>query len=202
MDGDALATAMRQRSDVVAARLRLDAASVRLARARNSRLPSLGVTAGYASDHVENGSSLRTSDPSARNASFRVGLSLSAPMLNRRDLGTAHAAALGVDIESFRLTLTENTVLVDVRTAERRVRMGRERLAMTTRGAESAWAQLLAERRRLELGFSDAFRLLQTEENAVRTQLDAVRARYDVLRAQAQLALALGQFATTGGPRP
>jgi hypothetical protein len=102
----------------------------------------------------------------------------------------------------LRLTLTENTVLVDMRTAERRVRMGRERLAMTTRGAESAWAQLLAERRRLELGFSDAFRLLQTEENAVRTQLDAVRARYDVLRAQAQLALALGQFATTGGPRP
>lgn len=196
---DALATAMRQRSDVQAARLRLEAAGVRLARARNFRKPSLGVSAGYASDQLAGGATFANGDPGSRSGSWRLGLSLSTSVLNRRDLGTAQAASLGVDIESFRLSLAENTVLADVRTAERRVRMGRERLAMTTRGAEFAWAQLVAERRRLELGFSDAFRLLQTEENAVRTQLDAVRARYDVLRAQAQLALALGQVASIDG---
>lgn len=197
---DALATAMRDRSDVQAARLQLDAASVRLARARNFRKPSLGVTAGYISDRFAGGPGNPGGVGDARSGSWRLGLSLSTPVLNRRDAGNAQAASLGVDLESFRLTLVENTVLVDVRTAERRVRMGRERLATTTRGAEFAWAQLVAERRRLELGFSDAFRLLQTEENAVRTQLDAIRARYDVLRAQAQLGLALGQVRSRPEP--
>lgn len=189
---EALATALVHRSDVQAAKLRVEAAGVRLARARNVRKPSLALAAGYASTLADGGVTMAPGDQQSRSGAWRLGLSLSTPVLNRRDASTAQAASLTVDIESFRLTLAENTVRNEVRTAERRVRMGRERRDIALRGAELAWAQLVAERRRLELGFSDAFRLLQTEEYAVRAQLDAVRARYDALRAQAQLSLALG----------
>ena len=69
---------------------------------------------------------------------------------------------------------------------------GVERLAVADQAASLAWDQLIAERRRLELGLGDAFRLLLTEENAVQAQLEAVRARYDLARARARYNFAIG----------
>jgi len=65
-------------------------------------------------------------------------------------------------------------------------------LTAAEEAATLAWDQLVAERRRLELGLGDSFRLLQTEENAVQAQLEAVRAKYELARAEARYRFATG----------
>ena len=190
---DALLTqAMQQRSDLRAATLRLEGADIRWSRAANFQRPGLDLTAGYQSDGALAATGVAGGDGSGR-GSWQLGVSLTAPVFNRRDLGQAQAAAVNRDVERLRWRVQRNAVLGEVRAAERRVRMGQERYAIATRAGTLSWAQLQAERRRLELGLGDVFRLLQTEENAVRGQLEAVRARHDLLRAQALLHLATGR---------
>lgn len=187
----ALQRALTQRGDVRAARERVDAAAIRQSRARNATRPGLDVTGGWSSSTVPALGNV-AGNPGTAASAWRLGLSLSTPLFNRGDLGASQLANAAVDIETTRLRAAEGTALVEIREASRGVAMGFERLAITQRSANLTWEQLVAERRRLDLGLGDSFRLLQTEERAVQAQLDAVRARYDVLRAQARYRLALG----------
>ncbi len=186
---DALRLALQNRSDLRAIRGIRDAAQMRYAQARNGLLPNLALNGGWTS------ASGTTSVPATGGGSasaWRLGVSLTAPMLNRGDRGQALLASAQVDIESIRVRSAEAQVVHDVRTAVRAVRMGDERLEHALLAASLAWEQLTAERRRLELGLGDSFRLLQTEENAVQAQLDAVRARYSLLRATVRYWSAIG----------
>ena len=188
---DALRMAMLNRIDLRVVRAARDAAQVRLTQARNGTLPSLALTAGWTS--ARNGITATPTASDARGTSaWRLGISLGAPLLNRADRGQELLASTQLDIETIRMRSTEAQVVRDVRTTVRALRMSGERATVASRAASLAWEQLIAERRRLELGLGDSFRLLQTEDGAVQSQLEAVRVRYNVLRANASYRLALG----------
>ena len=188
---EALRMAMVNRIDLRVVRALRDAAQVRLAQARNGTLPSLAITAGWTSASTGIRTSAVASDMRTSSA-WRLGVSLGAPLLNRADRGQELLASTQVDIETIRVRSAEAQVVREVRTTVRALRMGGERAEVASRAAALAWEQLTAERRRLELGLGDSFRLLQTEDGAVQSQLEAVRARYNMLRANASYRLAIG----------
>ncbi len=187
---NALSTATRQRKDLIAAQGRREAAQLRVSQTRNALLPGLSFEGGYSSTPrsgvATDGSSL------GRNNAWRVGLSVSAPFWNYADRGGALRASAVFDVQDVTVRSTLNTVQLETRAAVRAVQSVRERLAAAEQAASLAWDQLLAERKRLDLGLGDSFRLLQTEENAVRAQLEAVRAQYELARAQVRFRYATG----------
>ena len=187
----AVVGALAQRTDVLAARERREAADVRVSLAANAVRPNLALEGGWVS--VSNLDRLNGMPAASGGISgWRVGLSVSAPLLNRGDRGRALVARAEQEIEALHVLAIENSVRQDVRLTTRAIQMSRERLLISDDAAQLAARQLEAERHRLDLGLGDSFRVLQTEEYAVNAQLDAVRARYDVLRAQARHRLAAG----------
>ncbi|WP_310572119.1 TolC family protein [Gemmatimonas sp.] len=187
---DAITLALANRKDLRAARAHRDASQLRAAQSRNALLPSLALDAGWSSAASGATSASIATTPSS---AWRLGVSMGAPMLNRGDRGLSLLARTALDVESIRLSSREAQVTSEVRTAVRAITLGSQRWRSAANAASLAWEQLAAERRRLELGLGDSFRLLQTEENAVQAQLEAVRARYDLARASARFRLAIGQ---------
>ncbi|QJR35357.1 TolC family protein [Gemmatimonas groenlandica] len=196
---DDLAEAMVNRTDLRAARSIRDASRVRASQARNTLLPSLSLAGGYTSQRGNGYSGGGTPVVvGTSNSSWRLGVSVAAPLLNRGDRGLSLLAKTQLDIEDIRVRAQEALVTREVRRAARSMALGMRRWQSASAAADLAWEQLVAERRRLELGLGDSFRLLQTEENAVQAQLEAVRARYEVLRARAEYRLAIGDAIIAG----
>lgn len=186
---------LANRLDVRAAVAARDAAKVRLDRARNATRPSLSLDGGWSATQSDAVTSPLGRAPGSTSNGWRLGVSLSAPVRNRGDQGQALLAAAVLELQEVLLRSVEAQVRIDVRATERAMRTGRERLTAADDAASLAWDQLVAERRRLDLGLGDSFRLLQTEENAVQAQLEAVRARYDLARAHTRYRLAIGASA-------
>ncbi len=189
---DALeSVALETRGDVLAARKSAEAAEETRRGARRGILPTLDLDASVNS--WSQGSSLSNSLKNLElERSWSLGLSFSQPLFNRRDRGAGREADLTLEIRRLELLLAENQVRLEVRAAVRALEAGQERLTAAEEAASLARAQLEAERRRLELGLGDSFRLLETEENAVQAELEEVRARFDLARATTYFRLAMG----------
>ncbi|NJD19634.1 MAG: TolC family protein [Gemmatimonadetes bacterium] len=187
LEEDALAA----RQDAAAAAAYLAGAEALQGQARRAVLPSLTLEGGLTS--TSSGSSFGGSlEGLDRRPTWSLGLAFSQPLLNRRDRGAGLSADLAVELRRLGLAVVENQVRQEVRSAARALAAGRQRLAAAEEAASLARAQLEAERRRLELGLGDSFRLLETEENAVQAELEDVRARYDLARALTLYRLAMG----------
>jgi len=199
--GDALfdeAGALEARADVRSVRAVLAAAEETHRRARSLALPALSLDGAWGSSGRAGGTGAAVDALGAR-AEWSLGLTLSMPVGNRARRGEERAAQWDLALRGIDLTLVENGVRREVREASRAVRSGQERLEAAEEAARLARAQLDGERRRLELGLGDSFRLLQTEEVAVRAELEAVQARHDLARALTRLRLARGEI-RPGGP--
>lgn len=190
---EAVRRALENRADLRAARTVREATRLRAMQSRNAVLPNLSLDGGWSSAA---GGVATGTQANASGSSWRVGLSMSAPVLNRGDRGLSLVARTQLEIDSLRVGSREAQITSDVRAAVRAITLGSQRWRSAANAASLAWEQLVAERRRLELGLGDSFRLLQTEENAVQAQLEAVRARYDLARASARFRLAIGQVMT------
>lgn len=186
------ALAMESRGDVVAARKAMEAARESRRAARRGVLPTLNLDASV--DSWSQGSSLSGALGKLElDRSWSLGFSFSHPLFNRTDRGVSRQADLTLELRQLELLLVENRVRLEVRSTLRAMEAGQERLAAAEEAASLARAQLEAERRRLELGLGDSFRLLETEENAVQAELEEVRARFDLARATTLYRLALGE---------
>lgn len=183
--------ALERRYDVLAARARLRSAEEYRREATRAVLPSLNLQGGLSSSAFDTGyqSSL---ERLGNRPTWSLGLTLSHPLFNRRDRGVGMGAELMVELRRLELVMVENGVRLQVRSALRALEAGRERLAAAEEAASFARAQLEAERRRLDLGLGDSFRLLETEENAVQAELEWVQARFDLARAATLYRLAVG----------
>lgn len=180
-----------RRADVRAARERRAAAEVRAALARATLRPTVSLEGGWAA--VTEPTSLGgagTLPGVARG--WSAGLTVSAPLINRRDRGRVLVADAEETLEALRVQAAENVAREEVRAAVRALRFAGERRQVLDEAAQLAARQSDAERRRWELGLGDAFRVLQAEDVAVQAALEAVRARYEMLRAQARYKLATG----------
>jgi multidrug efflux system outer membrane protein len=187
------ALALVRRGDLAAARSDLEGAAVVGQGARNARLPSLSLDGAVRSGgtRASLGGSLGALDQAW---SWSLGLSFSQPLRNRTDRALDRIAELSQELTRLDLILVENIVRQDVRAAVRAIAAGVERSEAAEEAAALAGAQLEAERRRLDLGLGDSFRLLETEENTVQAELESVRARYDLARAVTRYRLAVGDL--------
>jgi outer membrane protein TolC len=197
---DAENQALLAREDLKAARHNLRQAEITEAAASRAALPDLGATGsiggtgnwatGMPRDRQNALTrALRMSDPS-----WTLGLTLTLPLALRADRGR-HLSALA-DEERKRLLVVsaENTVRQEVRGFYRSVRFNQMRTAQSRRALELELRQLEGERRRLDLGLSDSFRLLQVERDVTQQRLDLADAEADLLRALTGLRLATGQI--------
>lgn len=185
--------ALEARGDVIAARRTVEAAEETRKAARQGILPTLNLDASVwgGAQGGSLGSSLRDME---LKRSWSMGLSFSQPLFNWQDRGASREADLVLELRRLELLMVENQVRLEVRAATRALEAGEERLAAAEEAASLARAQLEAERRRLELGLGDSFRLLETEENAVQAELEEVRARFDLARATTLYRLAMGSM--------
>lgn len=184
---------LEQRADVRAARERRAAAEVRAALARATLRPTVSLEGGWAAVTEPTSLGGAGTVPGVARG-WSAGLTVSAPLVHRRDRGRALVADAEEARETLRVQAAENAAREEVRAAVRALQFAGERRQVLDEAAQLAARQFDAERRRWELGLGDAFRVLQAEEVAVQAALDAVRARYDVLRAQARTKLATGTF--------
>jgi outer membrane protein TolC len=192
--GDLLPDAAN-RADVREAFARREGAALRVGRARNALLPSLALTGVYTGTADMSSITTQVGAPVSAIASnsWQLGLSLGLPVFNRRDRGGREQASATLDLSAIDAQAREAAAIVDIRTAWRAVELGTERLRRSEQAAAFAWAQLVGERQRVELGLGDPFRLLQTEEVAARAQLEATSSRFALIRGNARLRLALGR---------
>lgn len=186
------AVALERRRDLAAARSDLRSAEVASEASGNARLPFFSLDGLVRRGGTESslGGSLGAID---QGWSWSLGLNFAQPLGNRRDRGLDQIGQLTRELRRLDLILVENIVRQDVREASRAIIAGAERLEAGEEAAALASEQLEAERRRLDLGLGDSFRLLETEENAVQAELASVRARYDLARAVTRYRLALGE---------
>ena len=188
------AEALQQRKDLVAAQLELERAELLLSAAKNSLRPSLDIesqlgTQGQAAGFGGSVDDLR----GGLNGS--VGLRFSRAVRNQTERGQYKQALWQREQQRLLYQTRENVVRQQMRAAVRAVHSARARLAQAKQAESFATRQLTAERKRLDLGLGDSFRVLQTEETVAQAELISVRAQFDLERAMAQYYLALGQLA-------
>jgi outer membrane protein len=187
------AAALEQRFDLRASRRDLQNSALTLRRLKSALRPNLdlqglastnGTRTGFGKAFGELGSDM----------SWSVSLVLSQFMGNDVDRGSYIAARRQQEQRELALAESENGVRRQVREAGRALESGMERLKSAARAADLAHRQLEAEKKRLDLGLGDSFRVLQTEENTAGAALAEVRARIGLAQAVTAYRLAAGRI--------
>jgi outer membrane protein TolC len=184
--------ALERRADLQAARYGAERSEIALSSARNAALPGLyleGALGSLGRPAPDFGGSF---DGLEADPSWSVGLTISQPLGNRGDRGRRVRAEWSHRLDLIQVAVVENRIRREVRSAVRAIASNLERLEAAERAARLAFEQLRAERRRLDLGLGDSFRLLETEENAAQAELALVATRYDLARSWAAYQLAVG----------
>ncbi len=189
----AVADALARRADVASARDELQQVEIDVQVRRNGLLPALDLRGKVGAEGV--GPDLGTSfDGDSRERTWSVGFALSYRLPGRGDRAEYADARLRLRRSRLILAGLEQAVQREVREGYRAMEFGRQRQATAVRAAELANRQLTAEHRRLDLGLSDPFRVLEVEENATAANLAAARARFSLARAITKYSLSSGQI--------
>ena len=191
----ALATALASRPEIRSVRKRLGAQDARIAQADNLRRPQVDLNGGYRLN------GLGTNFGNATQQSFswdfydwEVGLGVEIPLGNRSAESDLRRAELEKRVLYWDLRRAEQQVTLDVRTAVREIDTTLQRIEATGSARQLAERQFEAERRRLELGLSTYYQLLDIQENFTQARVNEIRARIDHLLALAALDRATGEI--------
>ena len=160
-----LERALGERPELWQDRLAIDAAEIRLGRARSERLPQLDLeltasAVGFSEDPAdafEDASSFEFPE-------YRGGLTFSIPLGNRTASNAERAARAVLRRTRVSYDQRELDVLAEVRTALRDVRYRSESVLAAKTSLELARRQLDAEESRLELGLSTTFQVLEFQQ--------------------------------------
>ena len=183
--------ALKHRKDVIAARLDLAQADLYLNASKNGLRPSLDLQSQFGTQGQAMGLG-GAFDGLTKGVNGSVGLTFSQAVRNRSDRGKYRQALWQEEQQRLVLHRVENAVRQQVRAAVRAVHATMAQVIRAKQAEQFANKQLVAERKRLDLGLGDSFRVLQTEENVAQAELTAIRAQFDLERAMMQYQLALG----------
>jgi outer membrane protein TolC len=226
----AVATALQERADLSRARSTIDHADVNVRYAQNQRLPDLRLSAGYAGSAVGGTQVLRsgvfpgtlqgagaTTDlgsvlnqlAGGQYPSWTTGITVSYP------IGTSAGDAqyLRAKLESAQkraqLKGSEEQVVRQVREAARNIEMNAKRIETVRTARQWAGERLDAERRRLDVGMSTNFLVIQAQRdfaqadaNEIAAVLDYNLALVDFERVQRVGPNVPTNQAVTGSPMP
>jgi outer membrane protein TolC len=192
---EAEAEALKRRADLAAAREEVAISSVRVEVARSDLKPSLQLTGSYTAA-ASNAANLRLwgTDRVGDLAvtGWQGGLVFTVPVGNAVGKAGYRQALLGRSQQELAVSALENDIRLAVRQASRAITEGARRLTQAEEALTLARLQYDAETKRLELGLSDSFRLLQFEQLVADAQGAAIQARYALAFAISDYNLAVG----------
>lgn len=190
----AVAEALHDRPDLQAARLTLENNELNVLVARNALLPQLDATAEYG---------VRGIDPDLQEAydqagrthreNWRLQADFSYPILNRDARGSYRRAELERAQQLYTIADLELRVTAEVRAATRAVETAWQRIQVTQVARRLAEEQLAAEQKKLEVGVSTSFDVLEKEQDLTAARSNEIAARIDYEQSLAALDLAVGR---------
>jgi len=173
----AFAFALENRPDMRQARLDVEKAILLHRNRRNRALPQLDLLAGYGSNALERSfSDSLGSLTDFEDESYFVGFRFERPLLNREARAARAAARIAEDRSQLAVERLKQSVAIEVDNAIRRIEAERERREWARQGRELAAASLQAEERKLQVGASTTFVVLELQEDLASAQVRAFRA--------------------------
>lgn len=200
-DRVAVGTALATRPDYSAASVAVESTELSRDVARRDRLPQLDAFAEVGSNGLDDNHRDSFSDTGSGDyLDAAVGLDFRYPLLNRRARGVYRQRTLEAERAGRVLVQAEQRVLTEVRFATRSVRTAQESIEASIAQVESARETLTAEQRRLEVGSSTTFQVLDAQQdlataevNLINAQVNYMKGMIDLHRSQGTLLEQLGQ---------
>jgi outer membrane protein TolC len=185
--------ALKDRPDLIEARLAVERSDVTVRFQRNQLFPNLDLLGRYGSFNVEESASSAISE-SARfhDPDYSYGVVLSFPLTSVRERNDYRASKANRWITQLQLKKAEQDVLLQVADFVNRVDSRFDRVGSTRKARTYAEAALAAEEKKLQNGLSTSFIVLQLQEILTGARTAEVVALADYNRALAQLAFAEG----------
>jgi outer membrane protein TolC len=203
--GRSISTALRNRPDIIEARLRVRRADIEVKRAENQVLPRLDVSGGYGRNTNEGDWENTIKQFSNRYDGTNVALTLEMPIGNRTAGYNLRRARVERQSTGVALRDTEMGAIQEVRSALRGVRTQEERVHATGESRRLNKELYDGERRRLENDLSTPFQVRETLRNLLDAIDTELRAQLDLEVARARLLASQGILPTyyglgTSGP--
>jgi outer membrane protein len=196
------ADALRSRSDLREAELRVTQGRVDVELASDAVRPSLNLTGSYTA-LTQSTSGLRLFGADAQgdfaNVGFQGGMYFTVPLGNHAAKAGLLQATLLQRQYASQAAAVQARIQQQVRQAERAIHMIGDRVRQTTDALQLAVEEYDGENQRLQLGLSDSFRLLQFEDHINEAQQAQLEARYDLALAMVAFDLARGASAENYG---
>lgn len=196
----AIQVAMNNRSELRRARSNIDQTEVNKMVARNQVLPTLNLFGQVQPNGVDDdfGDSFDTM-ADGKYVSYNAGLQFSYPLQNRSARYRYKQAEARTQQANESLLALQDQITLDVRQAVRDLKTARERIDVSQSQIRSAQATLDAELKRLNVGISTSFQVLQFQQDVANAQNQHIRAVVDYNEAAFKLERARGTLLTTYG---
>ena len=185
--------ALKNRPDLIEARLAVEKRAVAVRFQRNQLFPSLDLVGRYG------GLAVDADSGQAINQAFRFsnpdyfyGVVLSFPIGNIAGRGNYRASQAAKQIAELELKKAEEEVLVQIADYVNRLQSRFSQVGSTRKARSFAEAALAAEQKKLQNGLSTSFFVLQLQETLIAAQTAELQAVAEYNRTLAQLAFAEG----------
>lgn len=196
----AIQVAMQQRPELRRAKSNIQQSEVTQQVARNNVLPQLNLF-GQVSPNGLNDDFGKSFDTMTDGdfVSYNAGIQFNYPLQNRAARYRYKQSIARTEQLQETEREEQDQVTLDVRLAVRNLRTARERINVTQSQIRSAQATLDAESKRLAVGISTSFQVLQFQQDVATAQQQHIRAVVDYNRAAIELDRARGTLMSTYG---
>ncbi|HOT49528.1 MAG TPA: TolC family protein [Candidatus Hydrogenedentes bacterium] len=190
---ESIELALKNRPEMTSGDLEIKTAEIERRRAANDMLPDVSVSGsvfqgrrGYEWDNVFSGIIHRDDH------SFMVGMKASVPLGNRAARGAFQRADLTVRQAGQKLEKTKQELMLRVRLAARAVQTSQILIESNRQAKQLQEANVIAEEKRLRLGVSTSYRVLQVQQDLTLAQTQELQARIAYEKALVELRLSEG----------
>lgn len=190
---ESVALAMQNRPEVESAQVQIESALIERKRAANDLLPQIDIVGGVS----QGGRGHKTRDMfegirDRDDKSYNVGFQGSVPILNRQARGAFQRAELTARQAEQQLEQTRQNLILNVQIAVRNVATSRVLAESTLQTQALQEINLEAESKRLELGVTTSYRVLEVEEDLTLARTQHIQALVNFQQALTDLRLAEG----------
>lgn len=190
---DSFFNALRNRPDLIEARLAIEKSNVVIRFRKNQLFPNVDVVGGYGGIGIDpNTGTAINHTYSFLNPNYFYGVVLSLPLDNLTERNSYRASKASKQIAELQLKKAEQDVLVQVADLVNRVQSRYSQINSTHQARVYAEAALAAEQKKLANGLSTAFIVLQLQETLTAARTAEFQAMADYNKILAQLAFAEG----------
>lgn len=187
------ALALDSRPEVQLGLIDIETARIRLAQAKDAMMPELEMTGSLSQGGREPSSSVALHDIRERvDNAYTVGVRASVPVGNRMARGAEQRARLTLEQAEQRLEKTKQDLMLRVRIASRAVLTSRILVESNRQTRVLQEANVVAEEKRLRLGVTTSYRVLEIQGDLTEAQIQELQAQISYEKALVELRLAEG----------